>query len=127
MSGALTQGFVPGRHLLDAVGNGGFRFADISHLGSILILPSGILAWDARSASDLSPEFFVAVFAEAHSIDFLLIGTGKDPAFIDDTLRWRFRDAKIACDPMTTTAAARTYNVLLNEGRRVAAALLAID
>ena len=127
MSGALIQGFVPGRHLLDAVGNGGFRFAEMSHKGSILILPYGILAWQARTVGDLTVSSFVQIFAGSDAIDLLLIGTGKDPAFIDEALRWRLRDAKIGCDPMTTTAAARTYNVLLNEGRRVAAALLAID
>ena len=46
MNEARYEGFVPGRHLLDAVGNGGFRFAEMSHRGSILILPSGIYAWD---------------------------------------------------------------------------------
>ena len=37
-------GFVPGRAPIDAYGNGGFRFADMSHRGSILALPSGIKA-----------------------------------------------------------------------------------
>ncbi len=127
MSGALYEGFIPGRHLLDAVGNGGFRFADMSHRGSILILPSGIHAWDAVAPDQLTAEAFAAVLAEAALIDFLLIGTGHQPAFIEEAVRWRFREAKIGFDAMTTTAAARTYNVLANEGRRVAAALLVVD
>jgi uncharacterized protein len=76
---------------------------------------------------DVTAASLAPLFVEADAIDLLLIGTGKEPAFIDDSLRWLLRDAKIGCDPMTTTAAARTYNVLLNEGRRVAAALMAID
>ena len=127
MSGTLYEGFVPGRHLLDAVGNGGFRFADMSHRGSILILPSGIHAWDAFTPADFTVDAFNAVIAEASGIDFLLIGTGKNPAFIEESLKWRFREAHIGFDAMTTTAAARTYNVLANEGRRVAAALLVVD
>ena len=127
MSGALYEGFVPGRHLLDAVGNGGFRFADMSHRGSILILPSGIHAWDALTPADFTAEAFNAVIAEASDIDLLLIGTGKNPAFIEEPIKWRFREANIGFDAMTTTAAARTYNVLANEGRRVAAALLVVD
>jgi uncharacterized protein len=127
MSADLNLGFVPGRHVLDAVGNGGFRFADMSHRGSILILPSGIHAWDAKIPGDLTTGAFSLVFAEAGLIDFLLIGTGVNPAFIDDAVGWRFREANIGVYTMTTVAAARTYNVLANEGRRVGAALLAVD
>ena len=127
MNEARYEGFVPGRQLLDAVGNGGFRFAEMSHRGSILILPSGIYAWDVQSPAALTAASFAPLFLEAHDIDLVLVGTGKNPIYIDDTLRWRFREAKIGFDPMTTTAAARTYNVLMNEGRRVAAALIAID
>jgi uncharacterized protein len=126
MSEARYEGFVPGRHLLDAVGNGGFRFADMSHRGSILILPSGIYAWPVQSAQALNLASFEALFAEANEIDLVLIGTGKNPAPLDERLRWRFRELTLGVDPMTTTAAARTYNVLMNEGRRVAAALIAI-
>lgn len=127
MSEARYEGFVPGRHLLDAVGNGGFRFADMSHRGSILILQSGIYAWPVQYASEISVSSFEPLFAEASDIDLVLIGTGKNPAYLDENIRWRFRELKIGVDPMTTTAAARTYNVLMNEGRRVAAALIAID
>jgi len=127
MSEANDDGFVPGRHLIDAVGNGGFRFAEMSHRGSILILPSGIYAWPVKSALDLDASSLDAVFDEADMIDLILIGTGKNPAYLDEDLRWKLREAKIGFDPMTTTAAARTYNVLLNEGRRVAAALIAVD
>lgn len=38
----IPSGFVPGRYGIDAYGNGGFRFADMSHRGSVLMLPSGI-------------------------------------------------------------------------------------
>lgn len=127
MTTSVPEGFVPGRHLLDAVGNGGFRFADMSHRGSILILASGIYAWSAREPDDLTPSAFAPVIAEAAKLDFLLIGTGRHPAYLSDEVRWRFREAKIGIDAMTTPAAARTYNVMVNEGRRVAAALLAID
>ena len=127
MSDARYEGFVPGRHLLDAVGNGGFRFADMSHRGSIMIVPSGIHAWTVRSIDQLTPVSFDPVFTEAKDIDLLLFGTGINPAYIDEKIRWRFKEFKIGLDAMTTTAAARTYNVLMNEGRRVAAALIAID
>ncbi len=121
------RGFLPGRHPLDAVGQGGFRFSDMSHRGSVLILPSGIHAWDALNPEDITYHRFKALFDEAKDIDFVLIGTGQNIIRLDPMLVWQFREHHLNVDPMTTLAAARTYNVLIAEGRRVAAALLAIE
>lgn len=118
--------FVPGRHALDAYGRGGFRFAGMSHKGSILVLPTGIQAWPVVSMGDLTFEAFGPVLALAGSIDFMLVGTGEDPAHLPEVLRRRCREAGISVDPMPTGAAARTYNVLIAENRRVAAGLIAV-
>ena len=126
MGGRIHDGFVPGRHLLDSYGAGGFRFADMSHRGSILALPSGIRAWPVAEPSQLSADAFAPVFAEAEAIDVLLIGTGELPVALPERLRWRFRDARIGVDVMQTGAAARTYNVMMGENRKVAAALIAV-
>lgn len=123
---AAPSGFLPGRHAIDAYGNGGFRFADMSHRGSILMLPSGVHAWKVTSAAELTPDAFAPVFKEAGQIELLLIGAGRDMIQMPETLRWRFREARIAIDVMPTGAAARTFNVLLSENRRVAAALIAV-
>ncbi|CEJ13324.1 hypothetical protein BN1110_03637 [bacterium YEK0313] len=123
----LHDGFVPGRFAVDAYGRGGFRFAEMSHQGSILALPSGIHAWEARTPADLTPEAFAKVIAEREAIDVLLVGAGELPVPMADAVRWVLRDAGIGVDVMTTGAAARTYNVMVAEGRRVAAALLAVD
>lgn len=125
--GARYQGFVPGRHLIDAYGNGGFRFADMSHRGSILALPSGVHAWAVRSPEDLTPESFAPVVAEAGSISVLLLGTGEGFALVPDGVRSMLREAGISVDTMQTGAAARTYNVMAAENRPVAAALIAVD
>jgi uncharacterized protein len=124
--GERPKGFVPGRFPIDAYGNGGFRFADMSHKGSILALPSGIYAWSPISVTQLTPQSFDAVRREAAEIDTLLIGTGADPAFLDDAILWRLREGRMAIDVMTTGSAARTFNIMLGENRRVAAALLAV-
>ena len=126
MASERPAGFVAGAHPIDAYGAGGFSFAGMSHRGSILALPSGIMAWEPRSAADLSVEAFAPVFAEAEVIDTLLIGTGLDPAPIPEPLRSHLREARIGVDTMQTGAAARTYNVLAAENRRVAAALVAV-
>ena len=127
MSGRTYDGFVPGRHAIDAYGAGGFRFADMSHRGSILALPSGIKAWAPAEGRGLVPEDFASVFAEgAAAVELLLLGTGRDIAPVSEPVRWRFREAGIRLDVMQTGAAARTYNILLAENRRVAAALIAV-
>lgn len=117
----------PGRAPIDAYGNGGFRFADMSHRGSILCLPSGIFAWSAMSAQAVSAKDFAAVFSEAADIGFLLFGTGERQVFPTAELRAAFAHAGIGLEPMSTGSAARTYNVLLGEGRPVAAALIAVE
>lgn len=118
--------FLPRVAPIDAYGAGGFRFAEMSHRGSLLCLPSGMHAWPVTSAAEFSAQVFEPVFAEADGIEILLVGTGPDVAFFPEALRWRFRDLKIVVDAMPTGAATRTWNVLLAEDRRVAAALIAV-
>jgi uncharacterized protein len=116
----------PGRAPIEAYGNGGFRFADMSHRGSILCLPSGIHGWELADANALSPVDFAKVVAEADGIEILLVGMGDALRPIQRDLRAALKDAGISVDPMSTGAAVRTYNVLLAENRAVAAALLAV-
>jgi uncharacterized protein len=126
MAGRIYDGFVPGRHLIDSYGHGGFRFAEMSHRGSILALPSGIRAWPIQSASDIGEDSLSDVFAERDAIDLLLLGTGIDMVAVSSVLRLRFREAGIGLDVMQTGAAARTYNILVGENRKVGAALIAV-
>ncbi len=126
MTGAVYDGFVPGRFPIDAYGNGGFRFAEMSHKGSILVLPSGISKWDVDDAGALDEAAFAPVLAEAGGIEILLIGTGRNIVPLPEPLLWRLRDPGMRIDVMQTGAAARTFNILLAEDRRVAAALIAV-
>ena len=75
--GSIREAHFPGRAPIDAYGNGGFRFADMSHRGSILCLPSGVHGWDVADMDAVTPESFARVF-EADAIDLLLFGTGDD-------------------------------------------------
>ena len=125
--GRVYDGFVPGRFPIDAYGNGGFRFADMSHRGSILALPSGIRAWSVTSPAGISEDALAPVFAEADALELLLLGTGIDVAPVSAALRVRFREARIGLEVMQTAAAARTFNVLVAENRKVGAALIAVE
>ncbi len=117
----------PGRAPIDAYGNGGFRFADMSHRGSILCLPSGIHGWEPAHRERWTIADFDRVLAEADAIEILLVGSGPDLRPLGRELRDLFRSHGIAADPMSTGAAVRTFNVLLAEERAVAAALIAVD
>lgn len=117
---------LPGRRRIDAYGGGGFRFADLSHRGSLLGLPSGMWAWPYASAAELDASALTSILREAEEIDMLLLGLGADIAGVRPELRAALKAAGITVDPMSTGAAVRTWNVLIGEGRRVAAALIAV-
>lgn len=117
----------PGRAPIDAYGNGGFRFAEMSHRGSILCLPSGIHGWSVTEEAGLTEADFELVLSQADKIEILLVGTGNALKPLPKALKQKFRDAGISSDPMSTGAAVRTFNVLLAEDRAVAAALIAVD
>jgi len=116
----------PGRAPIDAYGNGGFRFAEMSHRGSILCLPSGVHGWDVEEGQALTLDLFKRILAETREIEFLLVGTGASIRPLPAELKSALRAANVSSDPMSTGAAVRTYNVMLAESRAVAAALIAV-
>lgn len=112
---------------IDAYGDGGFRFAGMSHRGSLLLLPQGIWAWPVTSAGDVDEAALAPVLANADAIALFLLGTGRESWLMPAPLRARLRESRMVVEVMTTGAAVRTYNMLLAERRRVAAALIAVD
>ena len=123
----MDEPHLPRQVPIDAHGAGGFRFGGMSHRGSVLCLPRGIWAWPVASPHDLADETLSQVFAVLGDLDFFIIGTGTEPWRPLDPLRARFREAHVSLDAMTTGPAVRTYNVMLLEGRRVGAGLIAIE
>lgn len=117
----------PGRAMLDAYGNGGFRFADMSHRGSILCLPSGIWGWAPTSAAEIDAASLKRAIEESGEIEIFLIGTGEDHVPLGPKLRQHLKDGGLRVDVMATGPAARTYNVLMSDQRKVAAALIAVE
>ncbi|MVA97578.1 hypothetical protein GN330_10005 [Nitratireductor sp. CAU 1489] len=123
----MREAHFPGRAPIDAYGNGGFRFAEMSHRGSILCVPSGIHGWEPADAAALAEADFARVIEEAAGIEILLVGTGRELKPLPNAVREAVRAAGVATEPMSTGAAVRTYNVLLAEDRAVAAALVAVS
>lgn len=124
---AQSQASYPYETPVTAYGNGGFRFADMSHKGSILCLPTGVYAWDVASASELQLVHFQRALADLKPQSVLLLGTGLSQVFPNAEITRAFSAAMIGLEPMSTGAAARTYSILLAEKRAVAAALIAVD
>jgi len=123
----MREAHFPGRAPIDSYGNGGFRFAEMSHRGSILCLPSGIYGWEPKDPPAVDIDDLAKVLAKSDEIEILLIGTGRDLRPLPKTVREALRAAGISSEPMSTGAALRTFNVLLAEERAVAAALVAVD
>lgn len=118
--------FLPQRAPIDSFGDGGFRFAGMSHRGAVLVLPSGMRAWRPQSLAEVEAGDFAAAVAEKDATDFLLMGTGPRMERLPSHLL-RALEGQLRFDAMSTSAAIHTYNVVLAEGRRYAAALLPVD
>jgi uncharacterized protein len=124
-----AHGFVPGRHAIEAYGAGGFRFAGMSHRGSIMATPRGVSAFAPTSIAEVDAESLEPLLAELverpRSIEILVIGSGASSVPLPLPLREKLKKVGLGVEAMATGPAARLYNVLLGEDRRVAALLIA--
>jgi uncharacterized protein len=114
------------QRLIDGYGSGTFRITGEVYTGSIQILSDGaVVPWTGDAAA-LTPESFAEVLALSPAPEILLLGCGPRAVFVPPPVRQRLREAGIVVDAMNTGAACRTYNVLVGEGRHVAAVLVAV-
>lgn len=111
---------------IEAYGKGGFAFDDMSHRGSLLCLPDAIWAWPVARPEQITRTSLERVFAAANNIDTLIVGTGTEVWLPPSELREALRAVRVVLDAMQTGPAIRTYNIMLGERRRVAAALIAV-
>ena len=111
-----------GRNLFTGYGPGFVVINGVRHRSSILVTADQVLAWDISGTDALTEEAFVRL--AALPVEVLLLGTGDALQFPHPRLSQPLRDAGIGLEVMDTAAACRTYNVLVAEDRRVAAALV---
>ena len=111
---------------IDAWGGGGFRVSGDWRPGSLLIVDDKPRVWTATALADLTPDDFAEVFAAGGAVEFVLLGGGLINALPPRPVRDALKAAGVGLEFMSTEAAARTYNVLASEGRRLAAALIAV-
>lgn len=117
---------LPRSATIDAYGNGGFVFAGMSHRGSLLCLPHAVWAWEVTRPEQIDQYSLQRVFDAANSIDTLIVGTGTTVWLPPPELRVALRAVRVVIDQMQTGPAIRTYNIMIGERRRVAAALIAV-
>jgi uncharacterized protein len=113
----------PSRLLVDSYPAGGFRIGGTLHAGPVIVWPGGVLPWHP-SADGFRSEDFDAVAGIRPEVDVLIVGCGARTRLLPSAIRLHLREAGIGVDAMATGPACRTYNVLVTEMRRVAAALL---
>ena len=107
-------------------GDGGFKINNEFIHGSLLVFPERTVPWQVTDASSLTPKDFQHILESLPPVELVLIGTGRNMAFLKPEIKTALKAKNISLDVMDTGAACRTYNVLLSEERRVAAALIAV-
>src|SRR5262245_30456959 len=125
----VTPMIPQGKQIVEAYGDGGFRVSGKRVEGSIIVFPDSVMAWPVGAPAEVSAEVLTSVgtAGRAGTVELLLIGTGARMTMVDRALRQTLRADGVVIETMDTGAACRTYNVLMAEGRRVAAALIAVS
>ena len=116
-----------GRQLIQGYGGGRFRVAGVAHEGSILVFADTTMPWPVAAFDEITADALAPVAARTAEIDVLIIGCGPRFRAPDPALTRHLAGSNIALEMMDTGAACRTYNLLLSDGRRVAAALIAVE
>ena len=112
---------------IDAYGDGGFRLEGQRFEGSIIVMPQGLHPWSVAVIGDVTAASLAVLAGAAGTFDFLLIGSGEAFARLPAQAQRYLESCGLFPDVMATPAACRTYNMMLAENRRVAAALVAVS
>ena len=122
----LTPRLQPGRQRIQSYGDGGFRINGQRHTGSVILTADSVAAWPRGEIDQIDTDDFADLAGTTPTIEILLLGCGERAVLPLAALRAHLRTLGIGLDVMDTGAACRTFNVLVQEDRRVAAALIAV-
>ena len=124
----ITPVIPTGRQVINGYGDGRFRINDVVWQQPVLVLPVLTSAWTPVEGGDVEAVLasLAALLDYRPAVEILLFGTGKRLVPLPPRLRVALSSRGVSADVMDTGAACRTYNVLLAEERRVAAALLPV-
>jgi len=112
--------------VVEGYGPGRFRISGTVFEQSVLVFPERTTPWAVTEFANLTADSFADIHASAQDIEILLLGCGERMGLVPQSLRAPLRSEGIVIEPMDTGAAARTFNLLLSEDRKVAAALIAL-
>ncbi len=122
----LTPKAPEGRQIVTAYGDGRIRVSGTAWEQPILVLPDRTLPWDVVSMADVTPDSLAPLLTHEPGLEIVLFGCGRSLVPIAPAVKTALREAGMVSDPMDTGAACRTFNVLVTEDRRVAAALFPV-
>lgn len=122
----ITPAAPEGSQVINGYGPGLFRIAGVVHNRSVLVLPDRTLPWAVTAFEGIGIDGFEPILSASPPVDVLLLGCGAAMQMPPRELRAALRDRGVVLEPMDTGAACRTFNILLTEGRRAAAALIAL-
>lgn len=122
----ITPVLPKGSQVINSYGGGGFIIGGKSYKGSVIVFPDTTLSWNMLEDDLIDISKFKAITDNQERFEILLFGTGNTHKPIEQKLRQELKNYGIIIDVMNTGAACRTFNVLLSEERRVAAALISI-
>lgn len=122
----LTANVPAQRQLIQGYRQGGFTIGGVRHEGSVLVLPERTISWGVGGMAELSTASLAPILQAERSVEILVLGSGARFAMISQELRAALKAEGVVTESMDTRAACRTFNLLLAEDRRVAAALIAL-
>ncbi len=112
---------------IERYGDGRFTIAGQVYDGSVMVGSAGVVSWPAADPLTLMPSMMAALLTPQAAVEVVLVGCGKRTQMLPRQVRDAFKAHGISIEAMDTGAAARTYNVLTGEDRRVVAALIAVE
>ncbi|MBS0587720.1 Mth938-like domain-containing protein [Nitrosomonas sp.] len=111
------------QYIFTGYGEGYVLINQIRYEKNLIVLPDHLVEdWPILSVQELKLQHFESLLP--HSPEIILLGTGAAHKFPDHTLLNQLAKMGIGIEIMDTKACCRTYNILVEEGRRVAAAVL---
>lgn len=126
MGGPVKSLLFAAPNAVQTYGDRGFRIAGVRYEGSVLIFLDRVVRWPITRLGEVMIDSFTPLRSEDVSFEIVILGCGRGVPAEAWTLRKKLREAGIIVEAMDTGAACRTFNVLVSEERRVAAALIAV-
>ena len=110
-------------HLITAYGQGFVEINNQRYVHNLIVMADKlILDWQATDFASLTELHFTQIIDLKPEV--VLLGTGEKHQFLHPKIIHNLTENGIPLECMTTAAACRTYNILMSEGRNIAAMLI---